>query len=77
MTTFNSISEIVNTVANFKKEPFILVPSYTGEYIPNWDIITWDNPITESNPFFALPEDDIQGIQDYLEQEGIVMLIFL
>lgn len=36
MTTFNSISEIVNTVANFKKEPFILVPSYTGEYIPNW-----------------------------------------
>lgn len=77
MTTFNSISEIVNTVANFKKEPFILVPSYTGEYIPtNWDIITEDNPITEGNPFFALPEDDIQGIQDYLEQES-AMLIYI
>ena len=83
MTTFNSISEIVNeianfnSVANFNKEPFILVPSYTGEYIPNWDIITEDNAITEGNPFFALPGDDILGIQDYLEQEGIVMLIYI
>lgn len=77
-TTFNSISEIVNTVANFNKEPFILVPSYTGEYIhTNWDIITEDNPITEGNPFFALPEDDIHGIQDYLAQEGIAMLIYI
>lgn len=77
MTTFNSISEIVNTVANFKKEPFILVPSYTGEYIPtNWDIITEDNPITEGNPFFALPGDDILGIQDYLAQ-GSAMLIYI
>lgn len=81
MTTFNSISEIVNTVANFKKEPFILVPSYTGEYIPNWDIITEDDlidgdPIAKGNPFFALPEDDIQGIQDYLAQEG-AMLIYI
>lgn len=77
MTTFNSISEIVNTVANFKKEPFILVPSYTGEYIPtNWDIITEDNPITEGNPFFALLEDDILGIQDYLAQESS-MLIYI
>lgn len=77
MTTFNSISEIVNTVANFNKEPFILVPSYTGEYIPNWGNTIEDNPITEGNPFFALPEDDIQGIQDYLAQEGIVMLIYI
>ena len=82
MTTFNSISEIVNTVANFNKEPFILVPSYTGEYIPNWDIITEDDlidgdPIAKGNPFFTLPEDDIQGIQDYLAQEGIVMLIYI
>ena len=88
MTTFNSISEIVNeianfnSVANFNKEPFILVPSYTGEYIPNWDIITEDDlidgdPIAKSNPFFALPEDDILGIQDYLAQEGIVMLIYI
>ena len=82
MTTFNSISEIVNTVANFNKEPFILVHSYTGEYIPNWDIITEDDlidgdPIAKSNPFFTLPEDDILGIQDYLAQEGIVMLIYI
>ena len=82
MTTFNSISEIVNTVANFNKEPFILVPSYTGEYIPNWDIITEDDlidgdPIAKGNPFFSLPEDDILGIQDYLAQEGIVMLIYI
>ena len=81
MTTFNSISEIVNTVANFKKEPFILVPSYTGEYIPNWDIITEDDlidgdPIAKGNPFFALPEDDILGIQDYLAQDGS-MLIYI
>ena len=78
MTTFNSISEIVNTVANFNKEPFILVPSYTGEYIPNWgNTIDEDRIITEGNPFFALPEDDIQGIQGYLAQDGIVMLIYI
>ena len=82
MTTFNSISEIVNTVANFHKEPFILVPSYTGEYIPNWDIITEDDlidgdPIATGNPFISWPEDDILGIQDYLAQEGIAMLIYI
>lgn len=79
MTTFNSISEIVNTVANFKKEPFILVPSYTGEYIPtNWDIITEDGPNAKlDNQFLTLPDDDIMGISDYLEQEGIVMLIYI
>ena len=77
MTTFNSISEIVNTVANFKKEPFILVPSYTGEYIPNWDTITEDGPnAKEGNHFLTLPEDDILGIQDYLEQES-AMLIYI
>lgn len=75
MTTFNSISEIVNTVANFK--PFILVPSYTGEYIPNWgNTIEEDLIITEGNPFFALPGDDILGIQDYLAQES-AMLIYI
>ena len=79
MTTFNSISEIVNTVANFKKEPFILVPSYTGEYIPNWDTITEDDlidgdPIAKGNPFFALPEDDILGIQDYLAEECLSLI---
>ena len=78
MTTFNSISEIVNTVANFNKEPFILVPSYTGEYIPNWDTITEDGPnAKDDNPFLTLPEYIIQGIQDYLAQEGIVMLIYI
>ncbi len=57
MTTFNSISEIVNAVANFK--------SYTGEYIPNWgNTIEEDLIITEGNPFFALPEDDIQDFKD-------------
>ena len=68
MTTFNSISEIVNeianfnSVANFNKEPFILVPSYTGEYIPNWDIITEDGPNAKlDNKFLTLPDDDIMG----------------
>lgn len=76
MTTFNSISEIVNTVANFK--PFILVPSYTGEYIPNWgNTIEEDLIITEGNPFFALPEDDIQGIQDSLHKRAQCLSIFL
>ena len=78
MTTFNSISEIVNTVANFNKEPFILVPSYTGEYIPNWDIITDVGPNTkEGNHFLTLPDDDIMGISDYLAQEGMAMLIYI
>ena len=79
MTTFNSISEIVNTVANFNKEPFILVPSYTGEYIPNWDIITdvGGPNAKEGNHFLTLPEYIIHGIQDYLAQEGIVMLIYI
>ena len=79
MTTFNSISEIVNTVANFNKEPFILVPSYTGEYIPNWDIITdvGGPNAKEGNHFLTLPDDDIIGISDYLAQEGIAMLIYI
>ena len=79
MTTFNSISEIVNTVANFTKEPFILVPSYTGEYIPNWDIITdvGGPNVKDDNPFLTLPDDDIIGISDYLAQEGIAMLIYI
>ena len=79
MTTFNSISEIVNTVANFNKEPFILVPSYTGEYIPNWDIITdvGGPNAKEGNHFLTLPEYIIHGIQNYLAQEGIVMLIYI
>lgn len=79
MTTFNSISEIVNTVANFNKEPFILVPSYTGEYIPtNWDIITDVDPnAKEGNHFFTLPDDDLMGISDYLAQEGIAMIIYI
>lgn len=77
MTTFNSISEIVNTVANFTKEPFILVPSYTGEYIPNWDTITEDGPNAKlDNQFLTLPEDDIMGISDYLAQES-AMLIYI
>lgn len=84
MTTFNSISEIVNaianfnSVANFNKEPFILVPSYTGEYIPNWDTITEDGPnAKEGNHFLTLPEYIIYGIQDYLAQEGTAMLIYI
>lgn len=78
MTTFNSISEIVNAVANFHKEPFILVPSYTGEYIPNWDIITDVGPkVKDDNHFLTLPEDDIMGISDYLAQEGMAMLIYI
>lgn len=83
MTTFNSISEIVNavanfnSVANFNKEPFILVPSYTGKYIPNWDIITEDGPNDKKdNHFLTLPEYIVYGIQDYLAQEGIAMLIY-
>ena len=79
MTTFNSISEIVNTVANFNKEPFILVPSYTGEYIPNWDIITdvGGPNVKDDNHFLTLPDDDIMGISDYLAQEGMAMLIYI
>ena len=77
MTTFNSISEIVNTVANFNKEPFILVPSYTGRYIPKWDIITEDGPnAKKGNPFLTLPYEDIMGISDYLAQES-TMLIYI
>lgn len=75
MTTFNSISEIVNTVANFTKEPFILVPSYTGEYIPNWDIITEDGPNAKlDNQFLTLPDDDIIGISDYLSEECLSLI---
>ena len=75
---FNSLTEIVNTVANFHKEPFILVPSYTGEYIPNWDIITDVGPnVKDDNHFLTLPDDDILGISDYLAQEGIAMLIYI
>lgn len=84
MAIFNSISEIVNAIANFDsvadfdKEPFISVHSYTGGYITNWDTITEDGPnAKEGNHFLTLPEYIIYGIQDHIAQEGMTMLIYI
>ena len=82
MNNYNSLTEIVNAVANhinpFNKE-FILIADHIGEYTPKtWNYIDIDevsNPTT--NPLSDLPEDLISAIQAWEQDECIENLIFI
>ena len=79
MTTFNSLTEIVNAVANHINKEFILIVDHIGEYTPKtWNYIDIDevsNPAT--NPLSDLPEDLISAIQAWEQDECIENLIFI
>lgn len=80
MNNFNSLTEIVNAVANHINKEFILIADPIGEYTPKtWnyiDVDSWvSNPAT--NPLSDLPEDLISAIQAWEQDECIVNLIFI
>lgn len=81
---FNSLTEIVNAVANHINKEFILIADPIGEYTPKtWNYIDDDvdvgdgvsNPAT--NPLSDLPEDLISAIQAWEQDECIANLIFI
>ena len=82
MNNFNSLTEIVNAVANhinpFNKE-FILIVDHIGEYTPKtWNYIDVDDGVSNpANPLSDLPEDLISAIQAWEQDECIVNLIFI
>lgn len=79
MNNFNSLTEIVNAVANHINKEFILIADPIGEYTPKtWNYIDIDevsNPTT--NPLSDLPEDMISAIQAWEQDECIENLIFI
>lgn len=84
MNNFNSLTEIVNAVANHINKEFILIADPIGEYTPKtWNYIDDDvdvgdgvsNPAT--NPLSDLPEDLISAIQAWEQDECIANLIFI
>lgn len=79
MNNFNSLTEIVNAVANHINKDFILIADYIGEYTPKtWNYIDIDevsNP--DTNPLSDLPEDMISAIQAWEQDECIENLIFI
>lgn len=82
MNNLNSLTEIVNTVANhinpFNRE-FILIVDHIGEYIPKtWNYINVDDGVSNpTNPLSDLSEDLISSIQAWEQDECIVNLIFI
>ena len=83
MNKFNSLTEIVNAVANhintINKE-FILIVDHIGEYTPKtWNYIDVDDGVSNpaTNPLSDLPEDLISSIQAWEQDECIVNLIFI
>ena len=82
MNNFNSLTEIVNAVANHMNtlnKEFILIVDHIGEYTPKtWNYIDIDevsNP--DTNPLSDLPEDLISAIQAWEQDECIENLIFI
>lgn len=84
MNNFNSLTEIVNAVANHINKDFILIADPIGEYIPKtWNYIDDDidvgdgvsNP--DTNPLSDLPEDLISAIQAWEQDQCISNLIFI
>lgn len=76
---FNSLTEIVNAVANHINKEFILIADHIGEYTPKtWNYIDIDevsNP--DTNPLSDLPEDLRSAIQAWEQYECIENLIFI
>lgn len=80
MNNFNSLTEIVNAVANHINKDFILIADPIGEYIPKtWNYIDVDDGVSNpaTNPLSELPEDLISAIQAWEQDECIVNLIFI
>lgn len=79
MNNFNSLTEVINSVANHINKEFILIADHIGEYTPKtWNYIDIDevsNPAT--NPLSDLPEDMIYAIQAWEQYECIENLIFI
>lgn len=80
MNNFNSLTEIVNAVANHINKEFILIADPIGEYTPKtWNYIDVDDGVSNpaTNPLSDLPEDLIPAIQAWEQDECIVNLIFI
>lgn len=80
MNNFNSLTEIVNAVANHINKEFILIADPIGEYTPKtWNYIDVDDGVSnpDTNPLSDLPEDLISAIQAWEQDECIVNLIFI
>ena len=80
MNNFNSLTEIVNAVANHINKEFILIVDHIGEYTPKtWNYIYIDDGVSnpDTNPLSDLPEDLISAIQAWEQDECIVNLIFI
>ena len=80
MNNFNSLTEIVNAVANHINKEFILIVDHIGEYTPKtWNYIDIDDGVSnpDTNPLSDLPEDLISAIQAWEQDECIVNLIFI
>lgn len=76
---FNSLTEIVNAVANHINKEFILIVDHIGEYTPKtWNYIDIDEVVSDpTNPLSDLPEDLISAIQAWEQDECIENLIFI
>lgn len=77
---FNSLTEIVNAVANHINKEFILIADPIGEYTPKtWNYIDIDDGVSnpDTNPLLDLPADLISAIQAWEQDECIVNLIFI
>lgn len=83
MNNFNSLTEIVNAVANHMNtlnKEFILIVDHIGEYTPKtWNYIDIDDGVSnpDTNPLSDLPEDLISAIQAWEQDECIANLIFI
>lgn len=79
MNKFNSLTEIVNAVANHINKEFILIADPIGEYTPKtWNYIDIDEVVSDpTNPLSDLPEDLISAIQAWEQDECIENLIFI
>lgn len=80
MNNFNSLTEIVNAVANHINKEFILIADPIGEYTPKtWNYIDVDSGVNNpaTNPLSDLPEDLISAIQAWEQDECIENLIFI
>lgn len=79
MNKFNSLTEIVNAVANHINKDFILIADPIGEYIPKtWNYIDIDEVVSDpTNPLSDLPEDLISAIQAWEQDECLEKLIFI
>lgn len=83
MNNFNSLTEIVNAVANHMNtinKEFILIVDHIGEYTPKtWNYIDADDGVSNpaTNPLSELPEDLISAIQAWEQDKCISNLIFI